>query len=408
MDPASASRISFAVSITLHYLFPMLTMGGFLGLFALSWGRDPWPKMARVHGPLVLFTLLGITTGFAIKWHFQAIWTTFYTLIKDLWGSVLGMEARISLLGFLVFFTLYFWAFNRRKLAWIRVASLGLFLTTLVSATVIVALNSWMQFPSGIRIMNNPLGYSVETQGLYSMFFSPTFPTRYVHVLLGAGLLGGSWVLWKSQAQWRAGLWLLFALWLGQFVAGHWSAKVSYQHQPEKFAVFEGHEGAFEAADLWLYPSAEPSSIFKLKGMLSYLLYQDASAPIYGTNAWKEGYLTDMKAWTFKSYHLMVLGHFTLLALLLLAGVKARFGKGPKLQFTLSLFVLVALLSNIFGWYTAELGRQPWMIRGLLTVKDAAPDTASLAYTGVVYMLLAFILPLLGWWIGRRFFAAKA
>ena len=226
---------------------------------------------------------------------------------------------------------------------------------------------------------------------------------RYLHVLLGAGLLGGSWVLWKLPTPSRRGLLLLLFLWVGQFVAGHGSAKVSYQHQPEKFAVFEGHTGTYESADLWLYPSANAPKAFKLKGMLSYLLYQDTQAPIYGTEAWKEGYLTDMKDWTFKSYHFMVLGHFTLLLLLLLAWVRLQFGKGLPVKHALGLFALTSLLSNIFGWYTAELGRQPWMIRGILAVKDAAPEvTVALAQEGVLYLVLALAGPLFAGWSAKR------
>lgn len=377
-------------------------------MWLTSCSNSPWKALRKIQRPLLVLTIIGVATGFSVKWHFEHIWTVFYELIKDLWGSALGMEARISILGFILFFTLYFFGMKREKLLLVRIATLGLFLTTLVSATVIVALNSWMQYPSGIRLMNNPMGYTIESEGLLKMFFSPTFPVRYTHVLIGAGLFGGSWVLWRTQNKKPLGLALLLLLWIGQFAAGHFSAKVSYQFQPEKFAVFEGHDGVYESADLWLFPNQSAATAPKLKGMISYLLFQDSEHPLYGTAAWKQHYLTDMKNWTFKSYHFMVLGQFLMLALLVLAFIKIQWNWGAPYATLLAGFFFVALLSNFFGWYTAELGRQPWMIRGVITVHDSMGQiTSATAWKGLTWTLITLFVPLAGSfgqrvWVNKR------
>ena len=102
--------------------------------------------------PLVLFTVLGITTGYVLKWHFERIWTPYYELIADMFNPVLGLEAPLSLGGFAIFFPLLFRALQRENRTLMHVATAGLFVTTLISASAITAVNSWMQFPSGVRI----------------------------------------------------------------------------------------------------------------------------------------------------------------------------------------------------------------------------------------------------------------
>lgn len=187
---------------------------------------------------------------------------------------------------------------------------------------------------------------------------------------------------------------VLMILWLGQFLVGHRHAAESYAFQPEKFAAFEGHGSTYSPADLWLFPGVNEKYNVRLTGMTSYLLYNDADHPVVGTEAWKEEFLTDKTEGVFRSYHLMVLVHFSIFGLLILS-ILLR-GRHLKITAYLPWMIFTLLvLANFAGWFTTEWGRQPWLIRGILKTSDAFYTDAQIwPYTGLIYSVLATILPL--------------
>ena len=201
--------------------------------------------------------------------------------------------------------------------------------------------------------------------------------------------------LWR-----RSATMVLLLLWLGQFVVGHRHAAESYAFQPEKFAAFEGHNSTYSPADLWLFPGLDKKYNIKLSGMTSYLLYSDVDRDVVGTNAWKDEYISDRAEETFITYHVMILAHFLVFALLILK-VFNLFQSRDK---TLNVFIVILLfIANLFGWFTAEWGRQPWMIRGVLKTQDAFHSGATVhPYTGVFYTLMAIVFPLIVYRLLRK------
>jgi len=393
----SLARWSFGITISLHYIFPLLTMGGSFWFFMQSLGRAPWSTLRKGVAPLVLVTVLGITTGYVLKWHFEQIWTPYYELIADMFNPVLGLEAPLSLGGFAIFFPLLFRALRREHRTLMHVATAGLFVTTLISASAITAVNSWMQFPSGVRIMANPLGNVIERLGLWPVVFSPTFPTRFAHVLLGAAVLGGAWQMFNTRRLTAKGALFFLVIWGVQFYVGHHHAGEVYAYQPEKFAAFEGHESVYGPADLYLLPTKDHRISMKLEGMTSFMMFNDGAQPVYGLGAWQESYLTDLLDVVFASYHVMVLLHFVLLALFVYLWWK-REGRWRQQAWALVAVFVAALVANYAGWYTAEMGRQPWIVRGLMYTKDASvPADAQTTYIGVLFSVVAWIIPVVLW-----------
>lgn len=397
MSIDALSRLSFGVAISLHYLFPMLTIGGFFWMFIQSWSKKSWEKIGRNTGPLALFVLLGISTGYVLKWHFEKIWTPYYQMITDIFNPVLGLEAPASLLGFVLSFSLLYLAFRTKKLWLLRTSTALLFVTTLISATAIVSVNSWMQFPSGIRLINTPLASAVERTSLYEVIFSPTFWTRFTHTIIGALTLGIAWFISRFRRIPVRALFTLLFLWVAQFYVGHRQAKESYAYQPEKFAAFEGHQSVYGPADLWLLPTNDSTYNVKIEGLASKMLNNGVEGSIYGLHAWGEGFLTDLLDAVFASYHTMVIAHFTMLMLLIYAWYQ-RLDRPKRAVQAMKFFVFVSFVANYAGWYTAEMGRQPWIIRGVLYTRDASvPASAAVAYTGIVLIVVSLLIPLIIW-----------
>jgi cytochrome d ubiquinol oxidase subunit I len=391
------SRWSFGITISLHYIFPLLTMGGFMWLFMQSLGSSSWATLKKNFSALMLFTLLGVSTGYVLKWHFENIWTPYYNLIAEMFDPIIKWEAPISLSGFTLFFTTGLWSLKKEKRLFFQISAGALVLTTLVSAFSITAVNSWMQFPSGVRVMSNPLANAVERMGLWQVVFSPTFPLRFAHVLLGAALLGGTWQMLKSERMNVKSWGFLMLIWLGQLYVGHRHAGEVYAYQPEKFAAFEGHQSFFGPADLYLLPTKNHWMNLKLEGATSFMMFNDGTQPIYGLDAWKEGYLTDALDAVFKTYHLMVMLHFLIFGLLVIAYRQLRKNWATK-KWVLWAIILLSFVANYAGWYTAEMGRQPWIVRGILLTKDASVPTGVFqAYLGVGLSVVAWIVPILLW-----------
>ena len=391
------SRWSFGITISLHYIFPLLTMGGCFWFFIQSLGRAPWSMLRRSVPPLVLFTALGITTGYVLKWHFEKIWTPYYELIGDVFYPLLGLEAPISLAGFALFYILLFRAFKNEDRRLLNLATGGLFFSTLISASVITAVNSWMQFPSGVRIISNPLGNIIERFNLWEVVMSPTFPIRFAHVLLGALVLGGAWQMFNTRRFNSRAAVFLWLIWMIQFYVGHHHAGEVYAYQPEKFAAFEGHEEVYGPADLFLLPTKDHRVSIKLKGMTSFMMYNDGNQPMYGLDAWQEHYLTDLLDTVFASYHVMVLIHFLLFGVFVYLWRK-REGSWPSQAWALVVTIAAATVANYAGWYTTEMGRQPWIVRGIMTTQDASsPARLDTIYLGVALSLTAFFSPIVLW-----------
>jgi cytochrome d ubiquinol oxidase subunit I len=397
MNLDALARLAFAFTISVHYVFPLITIGGFFWLAWRTFGVDPWSKVKRTLGPLMLFVVLGISTGYVLKWHFEMIWTPYYDIIATMFDPVLGLEAPISLAGFVVFLFLLFVAYRRGSILLLRVAAIGLVLTTLVSATAITSVNAWMQYPSGVRLISNPLANSVERISLPGVIFSPTFWTRLQHVLLGALMIGISWFSSRFRLIEYRALFVLLMIWVGQFYVGHRHAGEVYAYQPEKFAAFEGHQSFYGPADLWLLPVKNHRYNIKLEGMASKMLVNDATASMPGLDAWDQSFLTDLLDAVFASYHTMVLSHIAILfALLLIWYYRDR--RPKRAVMLMKLVVGLSLLANYAGWYTAEMGRQPWIIRGIMLTRSASvPASSQTAYMGMLLSLLALVVPLILW-----------
>ena len=429
MDVLLLSRIQFALTSAFHYLYPPLSIGLGIMLVIIEglWlkNRNPlYHQMARFWTRVFALTFaIGVATGIVLEFEFGTNWATYSRYVGDVFGSALAAEGIFAFFlesGFLA--VLLF--------GWDRVGPKVHFLATCMvclgahfSAIWIVVANSWMQTPAGFHIVGEGLKARAEITDFWQMVFNPSSMDRLLHVLCGAWQAGAflvvsvsAWYLLKkrheefARASLRVGLVVGMAASLLQLVSGHGSAAGVAHNQPAKLAAFEGLYKTTPHAPLalfgWVDEKAEAvKGDVSIPGLLSYLVYKDASKPIQGLNEFRPEDRPPVNL-SFQFYHIMVAVGF---GMIVVAGLGfLYFWHGSLFEqrwllWLLALSVLGPQIANQAGWFAAEVGRQPWLVYGLLrtpqglsaVVKADAVLTAIVLFSLVYLLLFAVFLYLL-------------
>jgi len=429
MDVEILSRIQFAFTISFHYIYPPLSIGLGLvmvimeGLYLRT--RNPvYEQMARFWTKIFALTFgIGVATGIVMEFEFGTNWATYSRYVGDIFGSALAAEGIFAFalesgfLGILIF------GWNRVKPPVHFIATVGVWLGSMFSAVWIVVANSWQQTPAGYHIVGEGMNARAEITDFWAMVFNPSSVDRMLHVWVGAFLAGTFLVLsvhaWYllhnrhvelSRKAIKIALAVATVSALGQLVIGHRSADGVSHNQPAKLAAFEGHFDSTAVADLyilgWVNKKEQTTTGIKIPGGLTYLLHQDFETPVKGLNAFPEADRPSAVNAVFQFYHLMVAIGMFLIALTLFACWQWYRGKLFDRRWLLWVFVLAVLppqIANQAGWFAAEMGRQPWVVYGLLRTSDALSKTVtanqvlfSLIMFSVIYtLLLALFLYLL-------------
>jgi cytochrome d ubiquinol oxidase subunit I len=286
------------------------------------------------------------------------------------------------------------------------------------SAIWIVVANSWQQTPAGFHIVGEGLDARAEITDFWAMVFNPSSVDRLLHVWIGALLAGCFLVLSVNAWYIRKGKYLDIArpcfrialivgaiLSISQLFIGHRSADGVARNQPAKLAAMEGHFESSGQAHMYLFgyvdKEKERTVGVKIPGGLSYVITGEFNTEIKGLNAFRPEDRPQQVNAIFQLYHLMVaIGTFMILLSVYGCYLMARKKLFEK-KWLMSIFVFSVLLpqvANQAGWFTAEMGRQPWVVYGLLRTSDALSKTVtanqimfSLVLFTLVYALL-FVL----------------
>ena len=425
MDVLLLSRLQFALTIMVHYLFPPLTIG--LGVvlvatFSLWWATDDrrYEAMARFWTKVFAVNFaVGVATGIVMEFEFGTNWAAYSRYVGDVFGSALAAEGIFAFflesgfLGILVFG----WDRVSRPLHWF--AALMVALGSIFSSVWIVIANSWMQTPAGYHIVEGPSGPRAEIVDFWAMVFNPSSVERLLHVWSGSLILGGAfvcsvsaWYLLHDRHEWfsKKSLTLgLAVLTIGSWAAllsGHASGDVVAENQPGKLAAYEGH---FETgpAPLWLFGivNEEERRVdygLAVPGGLSALLHFDFDHPVTGLEDVPEDEWPNLQ-FVFQTYHAMLtIGVFFLALTTVSLGLLAA-GRLFTLRPLLWVFVgavLPAFAGNQLGWLSAEVGRQPWIVWGMLKTSNALSEavTANMVASSIVMFGLIYGLLVAVWW----------
>ncbi|MCP5519438.1 MAG: cytochrome ubiquinol oxidase subunit I [Verrucomicrobiales bacterium] len=421
MDALLLSRIQFAFTTAVHYIYPPLSIG--LGVMLvliegmwLKTGNPLYHQMARFWTKVFALTFaIGVATGIVLEFEFGTNWSTYSRYVGDVFGSALAAEGIFAFFlesGFLAIL-LFGWDKVGRKMHFF--ATCMVCLGAHFSAIWIIVANSWMQTPAGFHIAGEGLAARAEITDFWAMVFNPSSVDRLFHTLCGAWQAGAflvvsvsAWYLLKrrheefAQASLRLGLIVgLIAAGL-QVVSGHQSAVGVAANQPAKLAAFEGRYTTRTNAPLALFGWVDEEAqavrySVELPGMLSWLVHGDTAGEVRGLEAFPPEDRPPVNV-NFQLFHLMVGIGFALLGLSLVSTFHLWRGTLLRKRWLLGLLVLAVLgpqIANQAGWFAAEIGRQPWIVYGLLRTSEglskvvqAEMIVGSLILFGFVYLLL--------------------
>jgi len=424
MNVEILARIQFAFTIAFHYIYPPLSIG--LGLMLvifegmyLKTGNKMYEKITRYW--IKIFALIfgiGVATGIIMEFEFGTNWATYSKYVGDIFGSALAAEGIFAFalesgfLGILIF------GWNRVSPRVHFFSAVMVFLGSMFSAIWIVVANSWQQTPAGFHIVGEGMQARAEITDFWAMVFNPSSVQRLIHVWIAAFLTGiflvlsvNAWYILKNKyleiakPSFKIALVAATVFSLMQLFAGHQSADVVYKHQPAKLAALEGHYDSMSRADMYLfgYVNNEKQKVtgIKIPGGLSFLTQGDFNKPVKGLKAFKSTDRPTQVNSIFQFYHMMIAVGMFLIALTLYASWLAWKKKLFEKRWLMWVFVWAVLLPQIgnqAGWFAAEMGRQPWVVYGLLRTSDALSKTVtanqivfSLIMFFVVYILL-FVL----------------
>ena len=407
------SRLQFAANISFHILFPTITiaLGWVLLYFRLRANASGHPKWAAAYGLWVkVFALtfaLGVVSGITMSFQFGTNWPGFMNTVGNVAGPLLAYEVLTAF--FLEASFLGIMLFGMRRVSQ-RVHTFATFLVafgTTLSAFWILALNSWMHTPAGFEMIDG----QAHVTSWWQVVFNPSFPYRLTHMLLASGLTAAFLLAGVSAWRWlrghrgadvrvalSTGVRLAAVLIPLQILAGDLHGLNTLEHQPAKIAAMEG---------IWETQRQAPAVIFGLPnegtrsnhyelsipGLASLYLGHSLDAEIKGLNDFAQH---PPVAPVFFAFRAMVGIGLAMLAASWLAAWRSR--RGRELPRWL-LQVLVAMtfsgwVAVLAGWYVTEIGRQPWLVTGVLTTAQAvasvpAPMVAStLAMWLSMYVLL--------------------
>ncbi len=421
MDVLSLARIQFAVTIAFHYLYPPLSIG--LGVILvvvgglwLKTGNPLYHQMARFWTRVFALTFaMGVATGIVMEFEFGTNWATYSRFVGDVFGSALAAEGVFAFFLESGFLGVLLFGWERVPRAVHYLATCMVCLGAHFSAIWIVVANSWQQTPAGYHLVGEGLQTRAEITDFWAMVFNPSTIDRLCHVLGGAWLAGAFLVVSVSafyllrdqhrmfaQTSLKVGLMVGLAAALFQVLSGHWSARGVARMQPAKLAAFEGLYATMPQAPAYLWGWAdETHGVVRgglgIPGLLSWLVHADARQPVAGLDQVPPADRPPVN-FVFQTYHAMVLlgiGMLTVAVWGTVAWWRDTLGQQRWLLRVLVLAVLGPQLANQCGWFSAEVGRQPWIVYGLLRTPAGLSKTvqaqtvlASLIIFTLLYVLL--------------------
>lgn len=392
MDVEILSRIQFAFTIAFHYIYPPLSIGlGIIlvfmeGMYLKTKDRF-YENMTKFWVKVFALTFaIGVATGIVMEFEFGTNWATYSRFVGDVFGSALAAEGIFAFFlesGFLAVLV-FGWDKVGPKMHFFStiMVSLG----SMFSAVWIVVANSWQQTPAGYKLVGEGLNARAEITDFWAMVFNPSSVDRLLHVLSGCWLAGAFLIISVSayyilkdrhirfaKSSIRIALVVVMIASLFQLFTGHRSAVGVSKNQPAKLAAMEAVFNDQTNTPLYLFGWVDENNQkvnlgIEIPGMLSYMIGMSTDTKVTGLNSFNKEDRPPVNI-VFQAYHLMVAIGFALIAISLLGVFFWWRGTLFKQKWLMWIFVFSVLLpqiANQIGWITAEVGRQPWIVYGLL------------------------------------------
>ncbi len=420
-------RLQFAFTITFHYLFPQLTMG--LGLLivviktiALRTGSETWDRAARFWGRIFAINFIfGVVTGIPMEFEFGTNWARFSRLSGGVIGQPLAMEGVFSFFLESAFLGLFLYGEKRisRRMHWF--SAVMVWLGSWISGFFIIVTDAWMQHPVAYSRLPNG---QFEVLSFWQLLLNPWGLLQYAHNMTGAVVTGsfvlaavGAFYLLENRRGDYGRIFLKVGVIAGLissiviiFPTGDLHGKYVARNQPAAIAAMEGLFHSETGAGIVLVgqPNEETQQIdnpIVVNNVLSFLIYGTTKAEVKGLDQFPQDQWPTALPLLFYAYHIMAgLGTWFVL-LMVVSAVLLWCGRLQTTRLVLWALLLsfpLPYIANTAGWMTAELGRQPWLIYGLMRTSQGYSNTVSagnglftlLGFMGL-YALLGLLFTLL-------------
>ncbi|ANN68172.1 cytochrome ubiquinol oxidase subunit I [Bordetella bronchialis] len=419
LDALTLARIQFGFTISFHIVFPAITIGlaSYLAVLEGLWLATRKPLYRELYQFwLKIFAVnfgMGVVSGLVMAYQFGTNWSHFSTFAGGITGPLLAYEVLTAFFLEAGFLGVMLFGWNRVGPGLHMLSTVMVAIGTLISATWILASNSWMQTPQGYEIID---GRAVPVDWL-QVIFNPSFPYRLAHMVVAAYLstallVGASaaWHLLRGNDTPAVRKMLSMAMWMALLVApvqafiGDMHGLNTLRHQPAKIAAIEGHweqPAPGDGAPLLLFgipDMAAETTRYKLEvphlGSLILTHSWDGKVPSLNEFAARDRPNATVVFWTFR----VMVGLGVLMILLGLWGLWLRRGKRLYRHRGFLRYALcmgpAGLLAVLAGWMTTEIGRQPWVVYGVMRTADAvSPHSAGqLGFTLALFVVVYFVV----------------
>ena len=426
LDPVVLARIQFGANITFHILFPTISiaLAWVLLFFKLRYrktGDEAWMSAYRLWVKVFALTFaLGVVSGVTMSFQFGTNWPGYMNTVGNIAGPLLAYEVltafflEASFLGIMLFGT------GRVSPRIHTFATFLVALGTTISVFWIIALNSWMQTPAGYVMIDG----RAHPQSWLAIIFNPSFPYRFTHMLLASGLTVSFLLAGVSAYRWlrndrggdvraalKTGVVLAAMLIPLQIAAGDAHGLNTLEHQPAKLAAMEG---------IWQTERGVPAVLFGIPDAASHSNRYEIAVPklasLYLTHS-LDGEVRGLDQFdehppvlpVFFAFRLMVGVGLLMLAVSWTSAWRLRrHGELPNwLARALVAMTFSGWVAVVAGWYVTEIGRQPWLVYGVLTTAQAASSVPARMIGSTLAMYLALYAFLIASYIGVVFYLAR-
>lgn len=395
MDVLILSRIQFALNVAFHFIYPPISIGVGLLLIIMEglWLKTKNPKykeMTKFWIKIFALTFaIGVATGLVQSFAFGTNWGRYSRYVGDVFGSALAAEGVFAFFLESGFLGVLLFGWERVKPGLHYMSTIFVCLGAHFSAIWIIVANSWMQTPAGHIIVGEGDNAKAIITDFWAMVFNPSSMDRLVHTVIGCWLVGAffmisisAYYLLKKQHQEVAKAMMKIALPLAciilllQLISGDSSAKIVAKYQPAKLAAFEGVFETKPATPIsvagWVDMKDQKVHSIAIPSGLSFLTYWNLTTPVTGLDQFPRDEWPNVPV-VFQAFHLMVIlwGIMCLIALLgIIHFFRNKLEKAKWLLWSMVFSVILPEIAMQSGWIAAEMGRQPWIVYGLMKTRD--------------------------------------
>ncbi len=412
LDPTLLARVQFTFTIAYHILFPAFTIGLASWLAVLEWRwlkteNQVYADVYRMWVKIFAVTFgMGVVTGVVMPFQFGTNWSRFVDAGANVIGPLLGYEVLTAFFLEASFLGVMLFGWNRVSPKMHFASTVIVAVGTLISAFWILSANSWMQTPQGFRVGADGLLYPTSW---LQIIFTPSFPFRFVHMITAAYLTTaftvagiGAYYLWRQRhvhhARVMFGMAMIMAIFVApmQLIFGDLHGLNTFKHQPAKVAAMEGLWETRQGAPLVLFgwPDQEEETTkyaIEIPKMSSLILTHSFNGEVKGLKEWPAEDRPPA-VWVFWAFRIMVGLGMLMIATGVIAIVlyfRKRLFDTRWFQYWCMALTPAGFVSVLAGWFVTEVGRQPWIVQGLMRTSDA---TSPVLGTSIAISLAAFII----------------